>query len=98
MTNNPQAEACGYGTKAGSSPRRLTMKQAMSRRDVLTGVSGAALCAAASDAGAGPTERPQDPFTYSLNTSTIRGQNLSIVEEVDIAARAGYQAIEPWIN
>ncbi len=37
-------------------------------------------------------------FHYSLNTSTIRGQKLSLVEEIDIAADAGYQAIEPWIS
>jgi sugar phosphate isomerase/epimerase len=39
-----------------------------------------------------------EPFAFCLNTSTIRGQNLPIVEEVEIAAKAGYQAIEPWIN
>jgi sugar phosphate isomerase/epimerase len=37
-------------------------------------------------------------FKYCLNTSTIRGQKLSLVEEIDIAAKAGYQAIEPWIS
>jgi 2-keto-myo-inositol isomerase len=37
-------------------------------------------------------------FYYSFNTSTIRGQKLSIVEEIDIVAQAGYQAIEPWIS
>lgn len=37
-------------------------------------------------------------FHYCFNTSTIRGQKLSLVEEIDIAAHAGYQAIEPWIN
>jgi sugar phosphate isomerase/epimerase len=37
-------------------------------------------------------------FKYCLNTSTIRGQKLSLVEEIDIAAKSGYQAIEPWIN
>ncbi len=36
-------------------------------------------------------------FHYSLNTSTIRGQKLSLIEEIDIAAQAGYHAIEPWI-
>jgi 2-keto-myo-inositol isomerase len=36
-------------------------------------------------------------FTYCLNTSTIQGQKLPLVDEVDIAARAGYGAIEPWI-
>jgi 2-keto-myo-inositol isomerase len=35
---------------------------------------------------------------YCFNTSTIRGQKLSLVEEIDIAAHAGYQAIEPWIS
>lgn len=37
-------------------------------------------------------------FRYCFNTSTIRGQKLSLVEEIDIVAQAGYQAIEPWIN
>jgi sugar phosphate isomerase/epimerase len=39
-----------------------------------------------------------DPFTYCLNTATIRGQGLSIADEVGLASKAGYQAIEPWIN
>jgi sugar phosphate isomerase/epimerase len=39
-----------------------------------------------------------EPFGYCLNTSTIRGQNLGIVAEVEIAARAGYTGIEPWIR
>jgi sugar phosphate isomerase/epimerase len=37
-------------------------------------------------------------FRYCFNTSTIRGQKLSLLEEIEIAARAGYQAIEPWIG
>ena len=37
-------------------------------------------------------------FQYCFNTSTIRGQKLTLVEEIDIAAKAGYQAIEPWIG
>ena len=37
-------------------------------------------------------------FQYCFNTSTIRGQKLSLVEEIDIVAQAGYQAIEPWIS
>jgi sugar phosphate isomerase/epimerase len=37
-------------------------------------------------------------FTYCLNTSTISGQKLDLVEVVEIAARAGYQAIEPWVS
>jgi sugar phosphate isomerase/epimerase len=37
-------------------------------------------------------------FRYCFNTSTIRGQKLSLVEEIDIVADAGYQGIEPWIS
>ena len=38
------------------------------------------------------------PFRYCLNTSTIRGQKLGIEKEVDVAAEAGYSAIEPWVR
>ncbi len=37
-------------------------------------------------------------FRYSLNTSTIRGQKLGIEKEIDVAAQAGYDAIEPWVS
>lgn len=37
-------------------------------------------------------------FRYCFNTSTIRGQKLNLLEEIDIASRAGYQAIEPWLG
>jgi len=39
-----------------------------------------------------------EPFGYCMNTSTIRGQGLPIEAEVDLIAKAGYQAIEPWIS
>src|SRR5262249_37709665 len=35
---------------------------------------------------------------YSLNMSTIRGQKLSVPDQLDLAAKAGYDAIEPWIG
>ena len=40
----------------------------------------------------------QEPFRYCFNTSTIRGQKLSLVDEIEIVAKAGYHAIEPWID
>ncbi|WZO99980.1 sugar phosphate isomerase/epimerase family protein [Isosphaeraceae bacterium EP7] len=39
-----------------------------------------------------------EPFGYSLNTSTISGQKLPITQVVDIAAKAGYRGIEPWVR
>jgi sugar phosphate isomerase/epimerase len=74
------------------------VKAELSRREWLGGVAGgAALGLAAGPADAGG-RAGRDPFTYSLNTSTIRGQNLSLVQEVAVAARAGYQVIEPWVS
>jgi 2-keto-myo-inositol isomerase len=67
-----------------------------SRREWLAGASAvAAATATASPAAARPDPLP---FRFCLNTSTIRGQNLPLTEEVEIAAKAGYQAIEPWMN
>lgn len=39
-----------------------------------------------------------EPFGYCLNTATIREQKVGIVREIEIAAEAGYGAIEPWIE
>ncbi|MFO0879372.1 MAG: sugar phosphate isomerase/epimerase family protein [Gemmataceae bacterium] len=44
------------------------------------------------------TPTADKPFGYMLNTATIMGQKLSLVEQIDVAARAGYDAIEPWIR
>lgn len=35
---------------------------------------------------------------YCFNTSTVRGQELSIVEQIDLVAKAGYTGIEPWMS
>ena len=73
----------------------------MSRRDLLktTGVATAGLLAASATTQAKPNRKSgSDPFRYCLNMSTIRGQELSVTEEVDVAGKAGYDAIEPWLG
>ena len=73
----------------------------MSRRDLLktTGVATAGLLAASATTQAKPNRKSgSDPFRYCLNMSTIRGQELSVTGEVDIAGKAGYDAIEPWLG
>jgi sugar phosphate isomerase/epimerase len=53
---------------------------------------------------AAETQRPAqtrpagEPFGYCLNTSTIRGNNLDLVATINAAAKAGFQAIEPWVR
>ncbi len=74
------------------------MKPEPSRRQWLGGLAGTALAGLAASPSAAQGQPARDPFTYSLNTSTIRGQKLTLVQEVDIAVKAGYQAIEPWIS
>jgi sugar phosphate isomerase/epimerase len=59
---------------------------------------GVAAGMTASRSEAAPGSAKPEPFRYCLNTSTIRGQELSLVEKVEIAAKAGYGGIEPWIN
>jgi 2-keto-myo-inositol isomerase len=39
-----------------------------------------------------------DTFRYCLNTSTIRGQGLGLIEAIRMAASAGYDGIEPWVR
>jgi len=58
----------------------------------------ASAAAIASRTAETPTVGEKEPFGYCLNTATIMGQKLSLAEEVDVAARAGYQAVEPWIR
>jgi len=38
------------------------------------------------------------PFHFCLNTSTIKGQNLPLVREIEVTAEAGYDGIEPWVR
>ena len=43
-------------------------------------------------------EKNEMPVRFALNTSTIRGQKLTIDKQVAIAIEAGYDGIEPWIG
>ena len=79
------------------------MTAALSRRELLatTGLAcGTVLAGGLSQSvpAAGPARSKDKPFGYCLNTSTIRGQELGIVREVEIAAEAGYDAVEPWMR
>ena len=73
------------------------MNSDLSRRAVLAGVAGG-LAMNTTDARAEPAKTG---FGYCLNTSTVRdkdGKSRPITELIDIAAKAGYDAVEPWIS
>ncbi|MFL5245338.1 MAG: sugar phosphate isomerase/epimerase family protein [Gemmataceae bacterium] len=68
---------------------------ALTRRQALASAAGlATLPAFAADNKTAKTHA----FFYSLNTSTLMGQKLDIIELIEIASKAGYQAIEPWMG
>ena len=59
--------------------------------------------AAAGVAFAGRTIAVETPaakseFGFSLNTSTVRGHKLSLPQQIELAAKAGYGGIEPWLS
>jgi len=41
---------------------------------------------------------PVLPVRFCLNTSTLRGQELTVPQQIEVAADAGYDGIEPWIR
>ncbi len=73
-------------------------KRSLSRRQLLAGTVAAVTTTAITDTTANAAAGAANPFTYCLNTSTIRGQKLPFDKEIEIAAKAGYQAIEPWVH
>ncbi len=78
------------------------MDKNISRRTLLA-AGGATLGATLSTAWGQPQTNPTSQkgdvmFRYCLNTSTISGQRLNLVQQIEVAAKAGYDAIEPWIR
>lgn len=47
---------------------------------------------------AGKSAKASPGFKYSLNMSTIRGQNLGFIKELEIASKAGFRSVEIWID
>lgn len=91
--------------QATDSPADASLATAaLDRRDLLslTGMTlaGAGLAtltggsAQAAESGAATEKR----FMLGLNMSTIRGQELDAAQEIEIAGKAGYEAIEPWFR
>jgi 2-keto-myo-inositol isomerase len=71
------------------------------RRDLLIATSAmttAALIPGLELQAAEPAAESKLPVRFALNTSTVRGQKLSVLQQVEVAAKAGYDGIEPWIR
>ena len=70
----------------------------LNRRDLLklsAALAGGALIPGPAKAA---STAPKGPFRFCLNTSTIRGQNTGLLPAIEIAAQAGYDGMELWID
>jgi sugar phosphate isomerase/epimerase len=70
-----------------------------SRRSFLTAAAiGAGAWALPTPSQAALTKPSAGTFRFALNTGTIRGYKLDLPAQIDLAIRAGYAGIEPWIS
>ncbi len=78
------------------------MNDSVTRRRFLRtgGAAGSALAAASLHTveAAERTKNPDALFRLCLNTSTLRGHKLPVNETLDIAADAGFRAVELWVD
>ncbi|MBD3674568.1 MAG: sugar phosphate isomerase/epimerase [Planctomycetaceae bacterium] len=82
------------------------MSLPLSRREVIARSATAAGLALSSSLSAGLyaaeaaniTPPQKRPFGYCFNTSCVREQKPDLVSEIEMAAKAGYDGIEPWIR
>ncbi len=71
----------------------------MQRRDILKqGLLTVAGMSVLETKAAPIAKKKKSNFTYCLNTSTIRKQNLGLVGEIKTAAKVGFNGIEIWMN
>ncbi|EAZ81243.1 sugar phosphate isomerase/epimerase family protein [Algoriphagus machipongonensis] len=70
----------------------------MKRRNILKSLALAPAALAVSPTFAKASELKNVKYKYSLNTSTIRGQKLSLSEIIETSSKAGYDGLEIWIS
>lgn len=90
-------------SSTASPTHPLSSGSALDRRDLLTSLTGMALAGSALGATAAAQAAAATPaapgkFLFGLNMSTIRGQELDAAREIEVAGKAGYDAIEPWFR
>tara|TARA_R110002096_G_scaffold4493_4_gene20776 strand:+ start:6866 stop:7801 length:936 start_codon:yes stop_codon:yes gene_type:complete len=70
----------------------------LSRRELLgtSALAAGGILGASAQLSQAAQETPA--FKYCLNMSTIRGHELDAAQEIEVAGKAGYDAIEPWFR
>ena len=70
----------------------------LNRRELLKLSGAAAVAAMLPGNSMASNNTPKGPFRFCLNTSTISGQKPGLPDYIEIAAKAGYDGMELWIN
>lgn len=70
----------------------------LNRRELLKSSGAATVVAFLPGLKMATTKKPQGPFRFCLNTSTISGQRLALSAVIEIAGKAGYDGLELWVN
>jgi len=71
-------------------------ESSLNRRNFLAATGAAAGVTLMPDSSLAKAKAPA--FTYCLNMSTIRGQQLGFVKELEVASKAGFRSVEIWIE
>ncbi|HSF52570.1 MAG TPA: sugar phosphate isomerase/epimerase [Algoriphagus sp.] len=67
------------------------------RRTLLKTLALSPLAVASAPVFGHSPEKKESSFKFSLNTSTIRGQKLSLPQIIELCAKTGYDGFEPWM-
>ncbi|MEP0713564.1 sugar phosphate isomerase/epimerase family protein [Algoriphagus sp.] len=70
----------------------------MKRRNLLKSIALGATALPLAPALASTTQKKDATIQFSLNTSTLRGQKLTLPQLIEVSAKAGYDGIELWIS
>ncbi len=80
-------------------PQSVTRRQALAAFSASAGVLALPGSALPRSIKSSPTAAaPAASFTPCLNLSTIRGQKLGLVGELETAAKAGFRSVEVWVD
>ena len=70
----------------------------LNRRELLKLSAAATVATVLPGTSIAADTKANGPFRFCLNTSTISGQNPGLLKAIEIAAKAGYDGMELWIN
>ena len=70
----------------------------MNRRDVLKAIGVTTGVALSPQLGFSQEKRTESVFRFCLNTSTISGRKAGLQKYIEIAAEAGYDGVEVWVQ